>query len=367
MQSESPPPPPFGEQRPPKKLHSGPPTNAGEYDEVSSLSSASAADDEEEEDEEVSSSTNRRDAAAATAGSSPLSASRAAAGAAGGGGGGVANNHQDHYSIREYYDFDMYCDGQLVLINPKEERTKRELGMLEYEQRKQLYDEMGCNQLGLNGNIHQLHHDEDRTFMLLQQIALEVELQKISNTLPEKQAFLLALQQNRTYVNEENFRKRFLRADRYDPIAASKRIIGHFHYKRQLFGDANGILGRDVTIDDLSSYEQAMLGDSTDDTTMHTNTTYEYKPFRFLRHPDYAGRRVFFTRPGKVDFANLQSTVRCIWVLFWATTSSLESAPRCMYECPISSSPAARFPPSYLSCVNGILKFCYCSIVQCGY
>ena len=234
-------------------------------------------------------------------------------------------------SIRSCYDFDMFCDGQLMLINPKEERTKRELGSLSFEQRKQLYDEMGPNERGTNGNRFAVTQDENRTQMLLLQISLELELQRVPNTHPAKYAFLLALQQSRDYVNDEKFRIRFLRADRYDPAAACRRIIAHFHVKRKLFGDENGILGRDVTVDDLTPYEQSMLIDGSTSATSAsalTSDTHHKKghscngklngPFRFLQYPDYAGRPILFGRPALMDHFNVKSTVRkmFLFVLF---------------------------------------------------
>ena len=92
---------------------------------------------------------------------------------------------------------------------------------------------------------------------------------------------------------------RFLRADKYNVIAASKRIIIHFDVKEELFG-RNSKLGRDITYNDLSDEEKNIFDSGKN---------------RFLRHTDSAGRTIFFTRPGKINYNIPTSELRVGWVL----------------------------------------------------
>ena len=66
---------------------------------------------------------------------------------------------------------------------------------------------------------------------------------------PEKAAFDLARSTNSAYVDDPNFRLRFLRAERFDPKRAAIRYAKHYDLKLQLFGVEK--LGRPIVQDDL--------------------------------------------------------------------------------------------------------------------
>ena len=114
-----------------------------------------------------------------------------------------------------------------------------------------------------------------------------------------RNAYQYVYENHRDYVTSKDFMLRFLRADKYNVIAASKRIIIHFDVKEELFG-RNSKLGRDITYNDLSDEEKNIFDSGKN---------------RFLRHTDNAGRTIFFTRPGKVDYNIPTSELRVGWVL----------------------------------------------------
>ena len=70
-------------------------------------------------------------------------------------------------------------------------------------------------------------------------------------------ALELAEQQNLEYTKNRAFRLKFLRCDRFDVVSAAKRFIRYFDWKMELFGEEP--LARDITIDDLTKEDRAML------------------------------------------------------------------------------------------------------------
>lgn len=82
------------------------------------------------------------------------------------------------------------------------------------------------------------------TLSLLQ---LELELQKLQ--LEQKDAYEAAKSMNPTYVENPEFRLKFLRADLFDARKAASRLARHFEAKLELFGRDK--LARDIQQDDL--------------------------------------------------------------------------------------------------------------------
>jgi hypothetical protein len=82
------------------------------------------------------------------------------------------------------------------------------------------------------------------TLSLLQ---LELELQKLQ--LQQKDAYEAAKSMNPAYVENPEFRLRFLRADLFDALKAALRLARHFETKLELFGRDK--LARDIQQDDL--------------------------------------------------------------------------------------------------------------------
>ena len=117
-----------------------------------------------------------------------------------------------------------------------------------------------------------------------------------------KVAYLQALQISPTYVQDKKFWLSFLRADYYNVKDASKRLIHHFEFKKELFCCGGGsssnsnqnnleILGRDVTLDDLTEEERQMLTE--------TNKAFELK-----REYDPLGRSILIGRGQYVRYDN---------------------------------------------------------------
>ena len=98
------------------------------------------------------------------------------------------------------------------------------------------------------------------------------------------------------YVNNRRFKVMFLRADRFNPQAAAKRILAHFEYKLELFGIDK--LHLDLTMDDLSEEEREIY---------QRDESFRFLP---LDTKDHAGRNILFDRPGKVNFDCWKSEVR---------------------------------------------------------
>lgn len=113
---------------------------------------------------------------------------------------------------------------------------------------------------------------------------LELELQNIT----EKTAYNLALSMDSKYVENVEFRLKFLRADRMNPTRAAERLVRHFQAKLELFG--MNLLARDITQDDLDDETLASLYDGSGQTL----------PIR-----DRAGRLILvaFVQPANISIA----------------------------------------------------------------
>jgi hypothetical protein len=96
----------------------------------------------------------------------------------------------------------------------------------------------------------------------------------------QKGAYAQALEQNPSYVHDEEFLLMFLRADRFNVKASALRCVSFFEFKLQLFGRDK--LGRDITIGDLS-----------DDDIVCLESGYS----QMLSGRDRAGRAIFCLMP----------------------------------------------------------------------
>ena len=79
---------------------------------------------------------------------------------------------------------------------------------------------------------------------------------KSDSSLPSA-AINLAESKDPTYVNNQRFLLKFLRADRYDPKLAAERMIRYFDLKLFLFGESR--LCKDITFDDLQPEDVKMI------------------------------------------------------------------------------------------------------------
>lgn len=120
----------------------------------------------------------------------------------------------------------------------------------------------------------------------------DLEIKRLSN---RNQAYLQAESMNQDYVQNQDFRLMFLRADRFHINDAANRFLRHFQVKLDLFGTDK--LTLDITQDDLDS-------DSLD--ALYSSST------QLAPMPDRGGRAVAiwngngmqnsFTSLGKVSF-----------------------------------------------------------------
>ena len=70
-------------------------------------------------------------------------------------------------------------------------------------------------------------------------------------------AFDLALHTNSDYVEDRDFRLKFLRCYDFDPRKSAECMMKHFHYKLDLFGRDK--IAKDIELDDLSISAKASL------------------------------------------------------------------------------------------------------------
>lgn len=120
-----------------------------------------------------------------------------------------------------------------------------ELNQMDFKDRERAYEELH----GIVGD------DFDETPEKIQYLLwqLEGELQRI----PHKDAYDVALNMNRDYLEDENFRLMFLRADRYDPAMAAARLVLFMEKKRKFFGADS--LVRSLTLNDLDEDDMETL------------------------------------------------------------------------------------------------------------
>ena len=129
-----------------------------------------------------------------------------------------------------------HVDSMNIIAN-----TLNNLSMME---REQVYEE-----------IHGVDKDfEETPEMVASKLSeMELQLQKII----KKPAYDQALQASSDYVQDDDLRLSFLRADYFNPSKAAKRFVFFFEKKLQLFGPA--CLGRPITQQDLNVDDQAAL------------------------------------------------------------------------------------------------------------
>ena len=143
--------------------------------------------------------------------------------------------------------------------------------------------------------------DNDVTDEMLQELRQELDkLSPSSNSNSrDRTSYQKAMEQDPQYTNSSFFLKRFLRSDNLDIRAAATRIVLHFEIKELLFGE--DVLGRDITIDDLSEDDLDALRSGS---------------YYFLCPCDHAKRRVIFSRFSSVKYKRLENMVRIAFLLW---------------------------------------------------
>ena len=208
---------------------------------------------------------------------------------------------------------------QMIWCMPQDRRTANELMTASSEEREKVWADMIAEPQSTRYKIN----PEEPAFIEQCLAELNEELDKSMtsttsggsdsvngnvegiNITPYEQAYRTSPE----YVTSRSFQLSFLRADRFDPKAAAQRIRLHFETKKELFcsggsGEADSnidILGRDVTLDDLTDEERKCYSTSNDGSGHF---------MRFLDGRDMAGRPILFGRTARLNFENLFSEVR---------------------------------------------------------
>jgi hypothetical protein len=107
--------------------------------------------------------------------------------------------------------------------------------------------------------LHDVHGvsddiEESPKFILEHQNLLDDELSKLRD---KRSAYDLAHKMNPKYVENPEFRLRFLRTESFDAKQAAIRIAAHFESKLELFGESK--LPRDIVQDDLEKEDLEIL------------------------------------------------------------------------------------------------------------
>ena len=161
----------------------------------------------------------------------------------------------------------------------------RDFDSLSPEEQDQVYRDL----YGVNDVVEE---NEDFVRQKLQEI--EGELVSIDDN--KKEAYLLAFLQSRDYATNRDFRLMFLRSVRFDAAKAARRLVKHFEFKRNLFGD--GPLGRPLRQADLSEddMESLLAGGAR------------------LLGKDRAGRAVFYSRRMAFKYKTIDNLVRLSFI-----------------------------------------------------
>jgi hypothetical protein len=167
-------------------------------------------------------------------------------------------------------------------FNDEDGYLRREFDSLPKEERERLVKDIY--------GIGNKDMDEDPTFITECLYKLDHELSCVS---VKKEGFEIARDEHAAYFENENFRLKFLRAEKYNPKLAAKRIVGHFEQKLNLFGPDK--IGREITIDDLDSDDMdALMAGG----------------LQLLPMKDRGGRKIIFARSQNWKYKETKNMVR---------------------------------------------------------
>ncbi|KAG7374793.1 hypothetical protein IV203_013888 [Nitzschia inconspicua] len=170
------------------------------------------------------------------------------------------------------------------------------------------FEERNAMQEEIHG-VKNLCPDETPDKIQISLKELSDELARIS--IPEKDAFNEAQTLPTTYVNQEWFQLRFLRAEVYDITKAAKRLLRFVDLVKKYFGVVG--LQRPIQLSDLSVLERKCLG-----TGCH----------QLLPYRDRSGRRIFAAVGNfAVDFP-LEARMKVVLYIMWAASDDIETQRR---------------------------------------
>jgi hypothetical protein len=151
---------------------------------------------------------------------------------------------------------------------------------------------------------------EDPGFITECLCKLDHELSCVSE---KKLGFEMARDEHAAYFENEDFRLKFLRSDKYNPKLAAKRIVRHFEQKLDLFGPDK--IGREITLYDLDS----------DDMDALMAGGMQLPPGK-----DRGGRKIMYVRSKNWEYKEMKNMVRNM-------NMNMNTRPRsmcvCMYAC----------------------------------
>ena len=189
-------------------------------------------------------------------------------------------------------------DPQNIGVSPRVEATTRDTNMAEYADDKwkddpKVVDDLVSRelmQLSLNDRnaiqeeihgVHCLAKEETKELLedSLKQLATELD-----DVLPpeQKKAYLISQRLKKSYVNDDDFRLRFLRCELFDAKKAARRIAFLLDFLLEVFG--RFALKRPVKLVDFDREELKYM----------RRGRYQYLPFR-----DRSGRRIMTIFPGE--------------------------------------------------------------------
>ena len=163
--------------------------------------------------------------------------------------------------------------------------------------------------------LHDIHGvadviEETDSLLLDSLQRLQEEIDSIPNTDLSKQAYLQAFNQNSNYVASKSFRLKFIRADNFDIIKASQRLLKFFEHKLELFGYDK--LTKDITQNDLS--------ESPDDIQCLQSGFLQLLPGR-----DRAGRSICFTSPRGNHIGSTMNKLRVVYYIHMLALDDVET------------------------------------------
>lgn len=163
----------------------------------------------------------------------------------------------------------------------------KELNQLSLKERSTLYEQLH-GVAAVEGN-----ESPEKIKELSEQVLQEVK------RIRERSAFDKALFLSPEYVSDPDFLAMFLRAEDYNVKLAARRLVRHFHYKLELFGEER--IGRPILYDDL---------DEDDKETLLSGRAQIIKERR-----DRAGRLIFYSAEGIVNYKKPIHQLRAGWYL----------------------------------------------------
>jgi hypothetical protein len=185
-----------------------------------------------------------------------------------------------------------------LICQPQHELTERELREMSIVEKIRVYGDLGGAQ-----DIHSEYPDFVRQALL--------DLDSNIASIQQKDAFELAQRLAPQYTDSVSFRLKFLRAECFDVVKASQRIVTHFQEKLELFGPE--VLGRTICLADLNEEDLKTLFCG---------------GLQILPNTDQFGRQILFSRQAAWWYQERENLLRTIWYLCEAVVETEDAQRR---------------------------------------